>query len=433
MKKTLLVLSSFLLFAAYSPVHAENKVPALTHTPLLEYYLAKHPELATNTSIMHDFGAYTECKQQRKIYSMNEFEKRKFAADIEKAFAEKMASLKDGASYPKTFTINMAARFGKYDFDNQEFPFKPFPKGTYIPITKSQRGCNQTDHKWPVTFEVHFSNGEAFQGLPVKEADAAKVQTRYGRDVMLDITADIEKIDLEQEVKGRAQPKVTARITSMKVTHIDKKNRPRAVLGTFEGDEIVALEKKRAIAAKSEPMPFEGKTFVAWADKLEDEGLAERYKIDTSDVGTLKYIALQRNHNAMYYERSSITVEPTNVNADGTLDVEIAWDTKSSKEDTGRDETYSFDTEIGLVTLNITNADAFAGTRTIDKEGTRFLSHAGIATTYTNLFFTPVAFELKEKENGEEEKIYDVRVDKVEVIIRDLSQHQSKTFTFTPE
>lgn len=193
---------------AISPMPSSAQTPQsaepVSYGPLFHKFLATRPELAEDAKFVEEYSKFTRCEEWRKVHD-NEFKFKDFLAGTK-------GRLKDDAAKPvgSLFSIKTSAKFLQYDFQTEQFPFRPFSEGSEFAIEMGDylrsapmnlgmvSNCMPMYEKWPAKIGLRISNPWVIDGLPMAKADAQKLVERdpalYSRQIPLNIVIKVTAV-----------------------------------------------------------------------------------------------------------------------------------------------------------------------------------------------------------------------------------------------
>ncbi len=399
--------------------HAQEAAP-IKYEALTNYYITHKPGIEQEKDFLTNVGKYTNCDEYKN--AKNEFAQRRLKEKEQEHFDAFKGKSHD---LPKRISLTMSSRIGKYNFDKQAFAFKPFDAGTYVPVKPENRvhsSCTIYANYWPEQYELRFTNGEVFNGIPVDEAHAEKVSGQGMRGKSsLKITAEIVGMDMDNEVSMRPQPIVKARIVQMDVYPGYAKRTPASVLknapliGSFKEADIAKLEAAHKAEMQDKPLDFSPEVFAAWADKLGADGLVAKHKLDTSRIVALNPIRIVDVKDID--DRVNRETAPD----DGKQALEIKPRVYNKHPDI-----YSYTSPLGTITMKIGNWADYVGKHDIKPEDVAFLKKQGAVVNDTMSFLVkPTSYELVDA-NGGKEHVLHVELEEIQIEHKDPVTYEFK-------
>lgn len=412
--KAALLVSAFFIPSTAS---AEDIQP-LKYEDFANYYIAKHEGLSEEKDFAVNYMKFAHCDEYAKSQK-SEFAKRRLQSQID----EKMAAFKQQeVALPKRVQVVLDTSFGKYDFDKKAFGFKPIKEGMYIPIKpgKTNSACTIYSGTWPGQFELHFTNGQIFNHIPVPEDKAEQLNLeKYSRRGRVEMIVEIEGMKMEDakmvsdgktvQMKNPSSV-IKGRIVQMDAyvryvqRYMSKRPTKGPLVGSFNEAEIAKLEAVHLAEMKEKPLDFSPKVFAAWADNLEGVGLVQKHNFDTSDIvayNPIRLVDVKDIHGIVGKDNKTMKITTPGYN-------------------TSAPERFSYNSPMGKITLLITNMDDYFGEHALSAEDTAFLSDDSVTRARRmNFYLMPKDYEVLESD-GKEEKVMEVEMQKIEFEHQDV-------------
>lgn len=419
------------LFIVTMPVVACTKevaIPKLDYDTLIAYFFSQKKDLAAQEGLGFDYALWRDCKKAKDAGAPDE----KTKQAQQKSFADWVQSLPADTKLPAQVTVSMNGTFGHFDTERNVLAFDPIDSSTVLKIRK-ERGrivynCDPETDIWPEAFHVVFSNGNAFDGIPMPKQLAQKMDVTLGQKTRIDMTLNIDGMQLDNKVLDKAAPIVKTTIVTMKVTHIDRAGRDIKKLADWD---TVAVQKMTASYLENtsgKAMPADNASFALWAEKLKDADPAQKQVVDKAAGTGLKSIGMPVRAADLQYTKDRGAV-PRDLREGGTVFVKPVWLRIGTTP-----KEIELEGDMGTIAVQFSNQQHFdARWHKISTDMLQFLLYADKGVDWTaEIIFTPmVYFEEETGSDGKRRHIFRSRIERMVYTakMRDSEETASTVFT----
>lgn len=426
MRRLLMVLFFALMPAAACTAAAP---PALDYDMLIKYYFSQKPELAAQEGLGFDYALWRDCKKAKDAGAVDEATKRK----QQEEFAGWVNSLPADTKLPAQVKVSMNGTFGHYDVEKQALMFDPIDSSTVLKIRKERAriiyNCDPVTAVWPAAFHVVFSNGDAFNGIPMSKQAAQQIDVTKGRKTRIDMTIRIDGMQLDHKVLDKAAPVVKASVVDMKVTQVDRAARDVVQLADWNAAAVQKMTEDYLEDTQGAPMPANTASFALWADKLKDAGLAQKYGVNPEEV-TLKSIGMPVRAADLDYAKEHGAV-PRDLREEGTVFVKPVWLRIGTTP-----KEIEIESDMGTIAVQFSNQAQFdARWHKISTDLLQLLLYADKGVSWTaDIIFTPMVYFEQESKTGEKSRhVFRSRIERMVYTAQLRQGEESARTVFTEQ
>lgn len=420
------------LFFAMIPVVACTKapeIPKLDYDTLIQYFFSQKKDLAAQEGLGFDYALWRDCKKTKDAGAPDDATKQA----QQEAFAAWVKSLPADTKLPAQVTVSMNGTFGHFDPERNVLTFDPIDSSTIFKI-KKERGrivynCDPETDAWPEAFHVAFSNGNAFDGIPMPEQIAQKIDITRGQKTRIDMTLNIDGMQLDNRVLDKAAPVVKTSVVTMKVTHIDRAGRDIATLADWDAAAVQKMTAQYLENTSGKPMPADSASFALWAEKLKDADPEQKPGLNKAAAGIdLKSIGMPVRAADLQYTKDRGAV-PRDLREGGTVFVKPVWLRIGTMP-----KEIELESDMGTIAVQFSNQQQFdARWHKISTDMLQFLLYADKGVDWTaEIIFTPmVYFEKETGTDGKSRHIFRSRIERMVYTakMRDSAETASTVFT----
>lgn len=412
-----------------APQAEAPQIKPLDYDTLIAYYFSKRPDLA-DQPLGYDYALFDDCRAVKDTAESDTVQRR---AAYQAAFENWVKSLPADAALPERAIVHMTGTFGPYNEATQRLYFDPLDPDSIVRIQKQRGRIVHTCHPvnaavWPEEFHVRFANGDAFNGIPLNPAIAARLETDKGQKVEITMTVALGEMDTRTTTVLKSTPTVTATILDMQVTHVDKLGNSLRALHTFDADAVLALNAAWDEKLNGARMPADGETFARWADHLQpDLKLVEKFGF-AQTAEPLRAIGFAVTRADLDYPRRTGAV-PRDLLPNGTIHARPVWMRigTTAKE-------MEFQTDIGTVALQFSNQWDYDGKfHTISPALLQLLLRADLGVEWSaHMVFTPLIY-FEDKKNDKPRHVLRGRIERMDYTAKTPIKNETASTVFTDQ
>ena len=405
------------------------QVQPLDYDTLIAYYFSQRPDLA-DQPLGYDYALFDDCRAVKDAPDSHTVQRR---AEFQAAFEKWVNALPADTALPDRAVVHMTGTFGPYNDATQMLYFEPLDPDSIVRIQKQRGRIVHTCHPvnaavWPGEFHVRFTNGDAFNGIPLNPVVAERLETDKGRKVDITMTVSLGAMDTRKTTVLKSTPTVTATILDMQVVHVDHLGKKLRDLYTFDAAAVDVLNAAWDEKLNGVRMPASAETFARWADHLQpDLKLSEKFGYAPT-AEPLRAIGFDVTRSDLDYPRTTGAV-PRDLLPSGTIHARPVWMRISTTP-----KEMEFKTDMGTVVLQFANQWDFDGKfHTVSPEMLQLLLRAELGVEWTaNMVFTPLVY-FEDTKNEQPRRVFRGRIERMDYIAKTPIKNDTAVTVFTEQ
>lgn len=414
------------------PAPEANPAPQiqdLDYDTLIAYYFSQRPDLA-DKPLGYDYALFEDCRAVKDAEDGNTVQRR---GEFQAAFEKWVKALPADMALPERAIVHMTGTFGPYNEATQMLYFDPLDVDSIVRIQKQRGRIVYTCHPsnaaiWPEEFHVRFTNGDAFNGIPLPPAIAKRLETDKGQKVEITMTVSLGDMDTRKTTVLKATPTVTATILDMQIVHVDRLGKKIRDLYTFDAAAVAALNAAWDEKVNGSRMPANSETFARWADALQpDLKLVEKFGYAQA-TDPLRSIGFAVTRADLDYPRTTGAV-PRDLLPTGAINVRPVWMRIGTTP-----KEMEFKTDIGTVALQFSNQWDYDGKfHTISPELLALLLRADLGVEWSaTMVFTPLIY-FEDTKNGKPRHVFRGRIERMDYTAKTPIKNETAATVFTEQ